>query len=246
MIHYHGLPMTPVLAMLRAMKGHHAMVSFERPDQIAEAAEVCQSVVLDNGAFTAWSAGRKHDFDGYQAWAVHWLRHPAVEWCVIPDVIDGDEQQNNDLLAEWALPGDVSVPVYHMHESLDRLEHLANSYPRVALGSSGEFKDPGTAQWWARMSEMMDVVCDDDGFPRVKLHGLRMLDPVLFSHIPLSSADSCSAALNIGFDSRWKGTYVPASKTARAIVLIDRIESHAAARRWCGSNGVQQNMELLG
>ncbi len=94
-IHYHGLPMTPTADMLRAMRGRHAMVSFEHPQQMEEAAEVCQSVVLDNGAFSAWRARRTHDFSGYQAWAANWLRHPAVDWCVIPDVIDGDEKAND-------------------------------------------------------------------------------------------------------------------------------------------------------
>jgi hypothetical protein len=97
------------------------------------------------------------------------------------------------------------------------------------------------------MAEIMEVVCDIEGFPRVKLHGLRMLDPVLFSHVPLSSADSCNVARNIGIDHAWTGPYVPRSKWARALVMMDRIESHASARRWCGRGaGVQQNMELIG
>lgn len=222
------------------------MVSYEDHRQIEEAAEICQSVVLDNGAFSAWRAGRPHDFAGYQVWATHWLRHPAVEWCVIPDVIDGTEAQNDALLAEWTLPREVSVPVYHFHESLERLERLT-VYPRIALGSSGQYADPGTPQWWSRMAAIMEVLCDKDGFPRVKLHGLRMLDSVLFAHIPLSSADSCNVARNIGLDQAWSGTYTPRSKWARALVMMDRIEYHASARRWDGrSAGVQQNMELLG
>jgi len=43
---------------------------------------------------------------------------------------------------------------------------------------------------------MMEVCCDADGMPKTKLHGLRMLDPVIFSHMPLSSADSCNVARN--------------------------------------------------
>ena len=50
-----------------------------------------------------------------------WLRYQCVEWAAIPDVIDGTEEQNDELLTEWALPGEVSVPVYHLHESLCRL-----------------------------------------------------------------------------------------------------------------------------
>ena len=56
MIHYHGLPMTPVADMVKAFAGRHAMVSFEHPEQIEVAAEVCKSVVLDNGAFSAYGS----------------------------------------------------------------------------------------------------------------------------------------------------------------------------------------------
>jgi hypothetical protein len=247
MIHYHGLPITPVLAMVRAMQGKHAMVSFEHPSQIAEAAEICQSVSLDNGAFSAWKNGRSYDFGGYVEWARHWLRHPAVDWCVIPDVIDGAEADNKRLIQDWPLPPAVSVPVWHLHESTDYLDQLCQTFPRIALGSSGNFADPGTEKWWGRMADAMRAVCDSDGYPRVKIHGLRMLDPVLFSHLPFTSADSCNVARNIGLDVRWKGSYTPASKTSRAIVMIDRIESHAAAVRWNSeSSGVSQNYELLG
>jgi hypothetical protein len=133
MIHYHGLPMATLMDMVKAMRGRHAMVSFGNPRQVEEAAEVCQSIVLDNGAYSAWRAGSRHDFDGYQAWVAHWLKHPAVEWAVIPDVIDGTERENDHLLAGWALPKSVSVPVFHLHESLERLEALT-VYPRIALG----------------------------------------------------------------------------------------------------------------
>lgn len=239
--------MTPAADMLRAMAGRHCMVSYEDHRQIEDAAEICASVVLDNGAFSAWRAGRIHDFEGYQLWAQKWIKHPCVEWCVIPDVIDGSEDDNDTFLSDWQLPPAVSVPVYHMHESLARLERLVWDYPRVALGSSGAYADPGSAEWWERMSAMMEVICDHDGMPRCKLHGLRMLDPVIFSHLPLSSADSCNVARNVGIDAKWNGPYAPKSRASRALIMIDRIESHASAHRWCRqSSGVQQNMELIG
>jgi hypothetical protein len=233
--------------MPRAFAARHGMVSFEHPEQIEIAAEVCQSVVLDNGAFSAWKQKKPHDFEGYAVWAATWLRHPAVEWCVIPDVIDGDEDANNALLADWPLARSVSVPVYHMHESLHRLAYIASQFPRVALGSSGQYADPGSADWWVRIAEMMAVICDEDGMPITKLHGLRMLDPVIFSHLPLSSADSCNVARNVGIDAKWNGPYAPKSKHMRALVMMDRIEAHASAGRWCSSSkGVQHNLELIG
>lgn len=251
MIHYHGLPMWPQSDMPRAFAARHGMVSFEHPEQIEIAAEVCQSVALDNGAFSAWKKKQKHDFNGYLAWCERWISHPAVEWCVIPDVIDGTESKNKDLIIKWRGETDFdnafSVPVWHMHESLHFLNWLMCSSARIALGSSGEYSDPGTPKWWARMAEAMDVLTDRLGQPMVKLHGLRMLDPLIFAQFPLSSADSCNVARNVGIDSKWSGPYAPVSKHMRALVMMDRIERHASARRWIREGaGTQHNLELLG
>lgn len=246
MIHYHGLPMTPTDAMIRVMSTRHCMVSYAHPEQVDVAAEICQSVALDNGAFSAWASGQSFDFAGYAEWAALWTRHPAIDWCLIPDVIDGSEADNNAMINDWPLSPHVSVPVWHLHESLARLQWLCSTFPRIALGSSGQWATPGTREWWKRMSSAMDIACDSDGVPRCKLHGLRMLDSTIFSHLPLSSADSTNVARNVGIDKRWIGPYTPKSRDMRAAVLIERIESHASARRWVPENaGVFANYELL-
>lgn len=51
-----------------------------------------------------------------------------------------------------------------------------------------------------------------------------MLNPAVFSEVPLSSADSTNVARNIGIDSAWRGTYQPRSKETRASILVERIE----------------------
>lgn len=95
MIHYHGTPMTPAADMAKAFAARHAMVSFEDPRQIEVAAEICQSVVLDNGAFSAWRQGKPYDFAGFAAWALKWIRHPCVEWAVIPASADSTNVARN-------------------------------------------------------------------------------------------------------------------------------------------------------
>lgn len=247
MIHFHGTPLTPTADMAEAFVRRHAMVSFAHPQQMEIAAEVCQSVVLDNGAFPAWMKGIVYDFGGFAEWAAKWIKHPAVEWCVIPDRIDGSEADNDALLRDWGMPAAVSVPVWHMHESVARLERLAADFPRVALGSSGEFATVGTEAWWLRMADAMDAICDDEGRPLVKLHGLRMLDPGVFSKLPLSSADSTNVARNVGMDSAWRQSYAPKSRMVRALILMERIEHHASAAYWDRAViGAYQNNQLFG
>lgn len=233
MIHYHGLPITPCTVAVKAIEHGHAFVSFAHAEQLALAVEVSSSFAIDNGAFSAWRAGNPiENWKLFYEWATACKRIPSCDWAVIPDVIDGDEAANDALLAEWPLPRWYGAPVWHMHESLDRLERLAAGYPRVCIGSSGEFATIGTQQWWGQMARAMRVVCNDDGQPLVKLHGLRMLNPEIFGRLPLSSADSTNIARNVGIDKAWKGNYMPPNKEMRAVVMRSRIESVNAPAAW--------------
>lgn len=204
--------------------------------------------MLDNGAFSHWRKGGQVDVARYAEWVTEWHRHPAYDFCLIPDSVDGGEAENDDLLREWTDNGMTrGVPVYHLHESLDRLERLMADYPRIALGSSGEYSSPGAYRWWERMAEVMAVVCDKHGRPLVRLHGLRMLSPTIFAHVPLASADSTNVARNIGIDKAWSGPYRPVTNAQRALVLAERIEHHATAARWnAAAWGQQHNLELIG
>ena len=235
MIHYHGTPITPEAAAAQILMRRHAMVSFAHPEQIDLVADVCQSFALDNGAFSAWRAGAPiADWNPYYAWVEEWRRHPGFDWFLIPDVIDGSEEANDALISNFA-PSPHGVPVWHLHESLDRIERLiALGFPRIAIGSSGPFARIGALAWWRRMAEAMAVFCDEHGRPRTKLHGLRMLAPSVFASFPFASADSTNVARNIGLDSRWKGSYPPATKGGRGVVLAERIEAANSAARWSG------------
>ena len=228
------------------------MVSFASHRCIEIAAEVCQSFCIDNGAYSCWTRDEKFDIDAYAKFVEKWYRHPACDWYAIPDVIDGTEQDNIAMRSVWreVCPDGawaMGVPVWHMHESLEELKYLALAFRRVAIGSSGQYSVVGSESWWTRMAEAMGVVCDKDGRPTTKLHGMRMLDPTIFSALPLSSADSTNVARNAGIDSAWKGTYTPKTNETRAAIMMERIESHCSAARWSGeTSGIQQNLGLFG
>lgn len=231
MIHYHGTPIGGTLIdKARFLSGRHALVPYPRMDDIGIVAEVCQSFSLDNGAFSVWRRGGSLDVDGYIRWVKEWHRHPGFDWALIPDIIDGNESDNDALIAEWPtnLPG---VPVWHLHESIDRLSRLSVGWKTVAMGSSGLWSSPGTSDWWARINEAMQAICDESGRPLCRLHGLRMLDPRIFSRIPLASADSTNAAVNSGSIKRF-GIYTPPTAGQRAEVIAARIEQHNSAAAW--------------
>lgn len=231
MIHYHGTPCGgPRQDVARFLMGRHALVPFPRQDDVGVVADVCQSFVFDNGAFSAWTRGQAMDVDAYIKWCDKWHRHPGFYFALIPDVIDGDEAANDAMLGLW--PAHIrGVPVWHLHESIDRLVSLATSYSTVALGSSGEWRTPGTSAWWQRMEKAMNAITDKHGRPMCRLHGLRMLDPQIFSQLPLASADSTNAAVNSGSLDRF-GIYMPPTTYQRAAVIAERIESHNSAASW--------------
>jgi hypothetical protein len=216
-----------------------------RPEQDALAFEICQSVALDCGSYTKWRNGEGLvDVAAYVEWVERWRRHPAFDFAIIPDQ-NGTEDENNRLFALYHQAGGnllASVPVWHMHERFERLAELCRAFPRVALGSSGEWAVVSTPEWWQRMGAAMDFVCDEEGRPPCKLHGLRMLNPTVFSQLPLASADSSNVAQNHARERK----HYRLHSSQQSEVLIKRIEGHASAPRWTRTFGTQMNMDLIG
>lgn len=246
MIHYHGTPVGGTEKdAIEFIQGRHCLVPFAYPEQLKFVMPYCQSFILDNSAFTYWKQGGQLDINAYLDWVKPISKHPAFDWCLIPDVIDGVEQDNKDLVMRWLQSGSKirGVPVFHFHESLEWLEWLVDHCEMVALGSSGQWPTPGADIWWKRLSELMRVICDDDGKPKCKIHGLRMLDHKIFSYIPLHSADSTNAAVNSG-DIRRFGMYVPPTRGQCAIVIANRIEQFQSSAVWINQQG-EMNYEII-
>lgn len=230
MIHYHGTPIGgKVKDIPDFMSGRHVLVPWTYPEQLGLAIECSKSFVLDNGAFTIWKSGGSRKWCDYYSWVMDVYRCPNFDWALIPDVIDGTEEKNDELLLEW--PDDlrhVGVPVFHVHESLERLARLVSQYHRIALGSSGEFSRPGKPMWKRRMADLMNVICDERGLPKCKIHGLRMMDSRIVSRYPLSSADSTNAAQN---GSR-KAKQMRVSTVVAQIAIARRTEEVMSASTW--------------
>jgi len=236
-IKYHGLPFGgSKQEAAEALIGRHAFVSFAAPNQLDVALEVCQSIALDNGAFSAWKSGKTIDWNDYFRWVENLIGHPRLDFAIIPDVIDGTEEENLKLIGRWHqwfhTDSHYGVPVWHMNDSLEILSYFCLAYNRVAIGSSGEFSTVGTKEWRARMDEAMTYICDNRGYPKTKIHMLRGLNPAVFTDYPFSSGDSTNAGRNCNIESAWKGTYAPPSNSWRARVLMARMEAFNSKDRF--------------
>jgi len=239
-IHYHGGPLGRSKQCHEFFSGRHSLISFAHPEELEVMAEVSHSFILDNGAFSVWKSGKTLDVDGYVEWVDQWRRHPGFDWALIPDVINGSEDQNDGLLHDWPFPGD-GVPVWHLNESLERLGRLSSQWHRVAFGST-EGMEPGSKRFWSRIADAMGIVCDDLGRPLCKLHGLRMLDPRIFQSIPFASADSASAVTRSFMPERRFGMYLPKKESQRANIIADRVEAYSSAPLWKKGINLQEDI----
>ena len=216
-LHYHGLPITPLDA-LYSVAGRCFCVSHARPEQVARAHDIGQSVMLDNGAFSKWKRGASTDWPAFYAWADRWLDCPTT-WAVVPDVIDGGSQLQDALLREWPHGKRQAAPVWHLDEPLPRLLGLVDAgWDRVCLGSTAEFAVLLGEPWERRMDEAWNALAATFGrTPRIHmLRGMQLSG----RRWPFASLDSSDVAQN----------HHRAENTAAAMVA--RWDAMQCAARW--------------
>lgn len=172
------------------LAGRHLLVSHAYPRPTRLAHEIGQSVLLDNGAFSAWRSGKAVDWSGYYDWTDEWLECPTT-WAIIPDVIDAGPDEQDALVMQWP-HGLRGSPVWHMHEPMDRLLLLVDEWPRVCVGSSGEYATVGDDRWHHRMTDAFNQLSQRGRLPW--LHGLRMQG--VSALYPFGSVDSADIARN--------------------------------------------------
>lgn len=225
-LHYHGTPITPQ-SVFDQLAGRYFCVSHLRDENVERAHEIGCGVMLDNGAFSAWTRNVQPDWPAYYRWAERWLKHDTT-WAVIPDIIDaGDTRHakydaNDALMRDWP-HGDRGAPVWHMHESIDRLLALCEAWSRVCLGSSRQYRIVGTARWHGRMAEAMNSLYFRRP-PRAKLHMLRGM-ALAGSHYPFDSVDSTDIARNHNraqnsaakMAARWATQHCPTTWSPRPV-----------------------------
>lgn len=201
-VHYHGGPIWGGDEIVSALyKDGGALVSFRRTDQIKKIAKLKCSLVLDNGAFSTWRANNDDDFD----WDAHWTKYymfvlkwiGRIDWFVVPDVIEGTEQENDDLVSK--VPSSLkskAVPVWHSNESISRLLRLCEKFSLVAIGCCGDETIIRSKSWVLKMDEVFNEIYIKRNMD-VNIHGLRMLDGRALSKYPFYSADSTNVAINV-------------------------------------------------
>lgn len=191
-IHYHGTPLTP-RSELEKMKGKNFCVSFANPGDGDWCLNYGQSVMWDNGRFTAFTQGKKIDDAKLYSWLEPRIGHP--HWAVVPDVIGGGAADNLDLIRQWPFRKEIAGVVWHLDEPIDHLLALVDmGFAKICFGSSGEYWQVGSDAWAFRMDEAFNALAKTYGeLPWVHmLRGLAVVGDIW----PYASADSVNVARN--------------------------------------------------
>lgn len=210
-----GLPLTPI-HLLEQLEGQSFCLSYATRNRLGRQLDDAIRLVgedgilmLDNGAFSAWRSGVPMDVAGFVKWAADICERCPQAVVVVPDVIDGDELANDEMIEDFFdaslqagvfIPAERQMVVWHMHESLERLTGMIEGgFHYIAIGSSGQYAKPSTPEWHARIQEAFDHIerfcAESEGaYVRPWIHMMRAQAEA--PRYPFDSADSCSLAVN--------------------------------------------------
>lgn len=169
------------------------------------------NLFLDSGAFSAWTQKTKIDIDEYITFIKK--HQDLIGIYANLDVIGVGGKQPNRLTAELTLEnqrimeenGLSPLPCFHFGEPFEFLEYYVKNYDYLALGVAGNSGNT-LVPWLNRC--FAEYICDDQGLPKVKVHGFAVTSLKLMVRYPWYSVDSTSWALTGGMGS----IYVPRYK----------------------------------
>jgi hypothetical protein len=186
--------------MIEPLAGHHFCVPHWRTADAPFAHEFGQSVMLDNGAFSKWKRGRPTNWPRYYKWVDRWLAFPTT-WAVIPDVINGGCEAQDQLLEEWPFQHR-GAPVWHLDEPIARLLRLCDEWPKVCMGSTKEYQIVMNERWRARLDAAFNELAKRHRYiPWIHmLRGMRTVN----GRWPFASLDSANVARSYWQDTRNK------------------------------------------
>lgn len=139
--------------------------------------------VMDSGAFSAYKLGVTIDLQEYIEVCLELMKNdPSLSEIFALDVI-GDEKasiKNCEIMWNAGVP---AIPTYHMNEPYSALHHIAQNYPKIALGGVAGVKGRKKIDWAQH--------CMGQVWPK-KIHGLGFGSEIAIMAAPFHSVDATS------------------------------------------------------
>lgn len=158
------------------------------------------SLFLDSGAFSAWSQGVTIDIDEY----IEFIKKNKqyIDIYAVLDVI-GDPAATMKNQKYMESKGLSPLPCFHYGEDLKYLKHYLKHYDYLALGGMVPISTGDLMAWLDNL--FSNFICDEQGMPRVKIHGFGLTAIPLLTRYPWYSVDSTSWVMT----GRFGAVYVP-------------------------------------
>lgn len=142
---------------------------------------------LDSGAFSAFTQGVEIDIDEYIDFIKEHKNHLEV-YANLDAIGDPVKTLENQRYMEEA--GLSPLPCFHYGEDTGFLETYIDEYDYVALGGMVPISTPDLQKWLDDI--FSKFICDDNGYPKVKIHGFGLTSLRLMLRYPWFSVDSTS------------------------------------------------------
>jgi len=180
------------------------------------------ALMLDSGAFSAWSQGQKIDLNEYISFC---LEHPQVNYYVNLDTIPGsgdgrsvvvgseverccEESWDNYQQMICRLPAEKVIPVFHCGEPVRFLKRMLDSGVGY-IGLGGMVGN--TRQSNRRWLNSLRTILIQGGRPVVKIHGFGLTSVKMIRMFPWYSVDSSTWART----SAYGQIYIPVTKRGK-------------------------------
>ncbi len=168
------------------------------------------NLMLDSGAYTAWTQRKPIDLKSYIAYIKRERKHIETYFNldVIPgepgqkrtaDMVEASAKASYDNLKTMTKAGLTPIPVFHLGEDFRWLERmLKDGYDYIGFGGPSWAQGYDLIPW---LNRVFDRITDKEGKPIIKAHGLGLASPDLMLAYPWYSCDAVSWALTAAFGS---------------------------------------------
>lgn len=157
-------------------------------------------IFLDSGAYSAFTKNVEIDIQEYISFIKKYKKH-LTAYAVLDVIGDVSGTLKNQMIMEDA--GLNPVPCFHIGEPVKYLKKYINNYEYIALGGMVPVSTPDLKPWLDDV--FSKYICDENGMPRVKVHGFGMTVISLMLRYPWYSVDSTSWLMT----GRFGGVFIP-------------------------------------
>jgi len=167
---------------------YHGFETNTPSKEVLEAKERTADLFLDSGAFSAFTKKAVISVERY----ADFVRETRGMWtvCSSLDAI-GDAEQSYAYFKELRTLGADVCPVFHAREDYHWLvRYLDEGHPYIFLGGMVPESSPWLLQWLDHIWDK--YLTNNDGTPRVKVHGFGLTNQKLMMRYPWYSVDSSS------------------------------------------------------